>query len=296
MGTSLEELEQLVAGPYACATASVQIAVQSCLELLGTRVDVIPVIMPVTSAPDTLAAVLRAGGHPLLLDIEEEHLQMDPAQLRDALEMLEEQSRVPVILFNRPFRAPVREELLEMVLDYPSIVDSRVVPHEQLTGLDICCTFNVFDLSTVCGAGALVIHKFPEQVDQLKMVRSGPMGLDGALPELLADKALDVVTNFQEVREHYWEEVEKFIGTDYEVMGPSTEPGVMWVKVDNARRTGATLKSYGIEAAIGLAPLYDIEEVKRRYQEEPEYPVTKALENSFVCFNYEDIEKALKVL
>jgi hypothetical protein len=296
MGTSLEELEQLVAGPYACATASVQIAVQSCLELLGTRVDVIPVIMPVTSAPDTLAAVLRAGGHPLLLDIEEEHLQLDPAQLRDALEMLEEQKRVPVILFNRPFRAPVREELLEMVLDYPSIVDSRVVPHEKLTGLDICCTFNVFDLSTVCEAGALIIHKFPEQVDQLKMVRSGPMGLDGALPEMLAKEAVYVHGCWQNTRKHYWGEVEKFIGTEHQVMGPSTEPGVVWLKVDNARRTAATLKSYGVEAVLGLAPLYDLEEVKRRYREEPEYPVTKALENSFVCFNYEDIDKALKVL
>lgn len=296
MGTNLEELEQLVAGPYACATASVQIAVQSCLELLGARVDVIPVIMPVTSAPDTLSAVLRAGGHPLLLDIEEEYLQMDPAQLRDALDMLEEQNRVPVILFNRPFRMPVREELLELVLDYPSIVDSRVVPSEQLSGPDISCTFNVFDLSTVCGAGALVIHKFPEQVDQLKMVRSGPMGLDGALPEMLAEEAVHVQSYWQTTREHYWGEVEKFIGTEHQIMGPSTEPGVVWLKVDNARRTGATLKSYGIEAAIGLAPLYDIEEVKRRYQEEPEYPVTKALENSFVCFNYEDIDKALKVL
>ena len=296
MGTSLEELEQLVAGPYACATASVQIAVQSCLELLGTRVDVIPVVMPVTSAPDTLAAVLRAGGHPLLLDIEEEHLQMDPAQLKDALEMLEEQKRVPVILFNRPFRMPVREELLEIVADYPSVSDARVVPGEFLSGPDIACTFNVFDLSTVCGAGALTIHGFPEQVDQLKLVRSGPMGLDGALPEMLAEEAVHVHSYWQITRKHYWEEVEKFQGTEHHVMGPSTEPGVVWLKVDNARRTAATLKSYDIEAVIGLAPLYEIEEVKCRYQEEPEYPVTKALENSFVCFNYEDIEKALKVL
>lgn len=296
MGTYLEELEELVAGPYSCATASVQIAVQSCLELLGTRVDVIPVIMPVTSAPDTLSAVLRAGGHPLLLDIEDEYLQMDLEQLRDALEMLEEQNRVPVILFNQPFRMPVRKELLELVLDYPSIVDSRIVPHEQLSGPDIPCTFNVFDLSIVCGAGGLIIHKFPEQVDQLKMVRSGPMGLDGALPEMLAEEAADAQSYWQTTREYYWGEVEKFIGTEHQVMGPSTEPGVVWLRVDNARRTAVTLKSYGVEAVLGLAPLYNIEEVKRRYREEPEYPVTKALENSFVCFNYRDIDKALKVL
>ena len=294
MGTYSEELEWHVAGPYACATSSVQIAVQSCLELLGTRVDVIPVIMPVTSAPDTLSAVLRAGGHPLLLDIEEEHLQMDPAQLADALGMLEEQKRVPVILFNRPFRMPVREVLLELVADYPSIVDSRVIPHEHLSGPDIPCTFNVFDLAPVCGAGAVTIHAFPEQMKQLKIVRDGPMGLAGTLPELLAEKALTEIKSID--REAYWAEVEKFQGTEHHVMGPSTEPGVVWLKVDNARRKAATLKSYGVEAVVGLAPLYELEEVRRRYQEEPEYPVTKALENSFVCFNYKDIDKALKVL
>lgn len=221
---------------------------------------------------------------------------MDPAQLADSLEMLEEQNRVPVVLFNRPFRMPVREVLLELVADYPSIVDSRVIPHENLSGPDIPCTFNVFDLSTICGAGALTIHGFPEQVEQLKLVRSGPMGLAGDLPELLAEKAVNSMLNYPIVQKEYWEEVEKFIGTEHQVMGPSTEPGVVWLKVDNARRKVATLKSYSVEAVVGLAPLYELEEVRRRYQEEPEYPITKALENSFVCFNWKDIDKALKVL
>jgi dTDP-4-amino-4,6-dideoxygalactose transaminase len=267
----LTALEKLIAPSYSCATSSVQVALQACLELLGTRTEIIPVIMPVTSAPDTLSAVLRSGAHPLLLDVDEETLQMDAEQLNDSLRLVTEQDKVPVVLFNRPFGNPIRPELLEMIQDLPSIVDSRLVPRTDLGEDDLCCTFNIFDLTPLCGAGGFVIHGFSKQVKQIKQVATGVMGLGGALPELLAKKAVT------------------------EIKLDCIEP-LEWVKVPNARRAVATLAAEGIEAVVAVFPLYKLEEVKRRYSEEPEYPIAEKVENSYICVSSKALTKVNKVL
>lgn len=267
----LTALEKLIAPKYSCATASVQVAVQSCLELLGTRTDDTAVIMPVTSAPDTLSAVLRSGSYPLLLDIDEETLQMDVEQLSESLSLMEEEEKVPVVLFNRPFGNPIRPELLEMVQDLPSIMDSRLVPHKDLGEDDLCCTFNIFDLTPLCGAGGFIIHGYAMQVKQLKQVASGVMGLGGGLPELLAEKAV------------------------IEIKLDCIEP-LEWVKVPNSRRAVATLASHNIEAVVGVFPLFKLEEVKRRYSEEPEYPIAEKVENSYICVSSKALTKVNKIL
>lgn len=276
-------LELYIAGKHTCATNTVQTAVQVCLELLGTCVDVVPVIMPVTAPPDTMAAVLRSGAHPLLLDIEEETLQIDPEQLRDAIDMLAEEERVPIVLLNRPFGQPVRPDILEAIADLPSICDSRLVPHPELEEDDLPCSFNIFDLTPICGSGAIIVHPFVTQVGQLKEVRSGSMGLSGALSEQQAKHAHAVLKSFPLQIKLYKETLNQLMAYGLEVMGPSKWPSPMWIKVSNARLVAAHLASYDIISVVGLYPLYDLEEVKRRYVEEPEYPVAEKLENSFVC-------------
>lgn len=279
----LSALEMYIAGKHTCATNTVQTAVQACLELLGTRTDVVPVILPVTAPPDTLAAVLRSGAHPLLLDIEEETLQLDPEQLKDAIDMLEEDERVPIVLLNRPFGQPVRPELLEAVADLPSICDSRLLPHPELEEDDLPCSFNIFDLTPICGSGAVIVHPFVTQVQHLKEVRNGSMGLSGALSEQQAKHALAVLKSFPLQVKLYEESLNQLMAYGLEVMGPSKWPAPLWLKVPNARLVVAHLASYGIDSAVGLSPLYNLEEVKRRYKEDPEYPVAEMLENSFVC-------------
>lgn len=267
----LTTLEDMIAPKHSCATSSVQIAVQACLELLGTRTDVIPLILPVTAAPDTLSAVLRSGAHPLLLDIEEHTLQMDVGLLKEAIDLLAQEDKVPVVLFNRPFGDPIRPELLELVQDCPSIVDSRLVPHEDLGVDDLCCTFNIFDMTPLCGSGGFIIHKFPPQVRQLKQVVSGFLGLGGLLPELTAEY---VVT---------------------ELKHGIPEP-LDWVKVPNARRAVATLAAEGIEAVVAVFPLHNLDEVRRRYTEEPEYPVAEKVENTYICVSSKALSRVNRIL
>jgi dTDP-4-amino-4,6-dideoxygalactose transaminase len=279
----LSALEMYIAGKHTCATNTVQTAVQACLELLGTRTDVVPVIMPVTAPPDTLAAVLRSGAHPLLLDIEEETLQVDPEQLRDAISMLAEEERVPIVLLNRPFGQPVLPELLEAIADLPSVCDSRLIPHSELEEDDLPCSFSIFDLTPICGSGAIIVHPFVTQVKQLKEVRNGPMGLSGALSEQQAKHAVAVLKSFPLQVKLYEESLNQLMSYGLDVMGPSKWPAPLWLKVPNARLIVAHLASYGIASAVGLYPLYGLEEVRRRYTEEPEYPVAEKLENSFVC-------------
>lgn len=280
---NLSYLEDFIAPDFTCATDSVQTAIQSCLELLGARAAPIPVILPVTSAPDTLSAVLRSGAHPLLLDIEEETLQMDPEQLKEAIELVSKEEQVPVVLFNRPFGLPIRPELLEQVLDLPSICDSRVVPHKDLGLDDMQCAFNVFDLAPLCGGGAAIIHPFPAQVKHLKAVRSGVMGLSGALSETQAEMASGKLLSYEHDINVYREVVNQLMSYGLETMTPAQWPAPLWVKVSNAKRTVAHLLSYGIQAVVSLCPLHILDEVKRRYVEEPEYPVAAELQNRFIC-------------
>jgi len=206
-----------------------------------------------------------------LLDVDEETLQMDVDQLKDALSLMAEGEKVPVVLFNRPFGNPIRPELLELVQDLPSIMDSRLVPRKDLGEDDLCCTFNIFDLTPLCGAGGFIIHGYAKQVKQLKQVATGVMGLGGILPELLAEKAVT------------------------EIKLDTIEP-LEWVKVTNDRRAAATLASYDIEAVIAVFPLYKLDEVKRRYSEEPEYPIAEKVENSYICVSSKALTEVNKVL
>lgn len=285
----LTELENLIAGEYACVTNTTQTAIQACLELMGTRSSVIPVILPVTAPPDTIAGVLRAGAHPLLLDIDENTLQIDPAQLRDVLVMLKEaeEEKVPVVLFNKPFGLPISDDLLVQVQDLPTVCDSRQIPHANLEVEDLQCAFNIFSLTAICGAGAVVIHSFPAQVSQLKAVRSGPMGLAGALSEQQAKHVHAVLKSYHSDLKLYGRVIESMhkyaSAINIEVMPISKGPAPMWLKVPNARKIVAHLASYDIEAAVGLYPLHNLDEIRRRYVEEPEYPVAESLENRFVC-------------
>jgi dTDP-4-amino-4,6-dideoxygalactose transaminase len=289
----LAALEAYIAKGHSCATNSVQTAVQACLELLGTRSSIVPVILPVTAPPDTLAGVLRAGAHPLLLDIDEDSLQLDPAQLRDAIATLAEEDKVPIVLFNRPFGSPVSPDLLVQVDELCTICDSRLVPHPDMVEEDLPAVFNIFDLTPICGNGAVVVHAFPKQVAQLRAVRNGPLGLGGALSEPQARNVLAHLKSYPLEVSLYKSVVCSFLEEPEapEHLLHSKWPAPLWFRVPNARKAVAQLASYGIEAAVGLTPLYILEEVKSRYQEEPEYPVADKLQNSFVCVpTHQDVQ------
>lgn len=279
---NLVKLENSLAEGHTCAFNTVQSAVQATLELLGTRVDPIPVVMPVTSAPDTMSAVLRAGAHPILLDINENDFQMDAGQLAEVLEYFQEQDRVPIGLLNRPFGRVVRPDLLELVNDIPSILDARMVPHPDLGEDDVPCAFNIFSLDPICGQGGVVIHGFKHQVVTLKHIRSGSMGLNAHLPEAQAKHALAVLKDFSTELKLY-EEVCARYSEELDVVGTGSWPGPVWVRVKNVKNTQMNLLDVGVRTAVAPYALYELDEIRRRYAETPEYPVAAKVQGSCIA-------------
>ena len=267
-------LEDYTCAEFGCSFNSVQSATQACLELLGARSAPLPVIMSVTAPPDTLSGVLRAGGHPLLLDIDEDTLQIDEKALKETIAILEEENNIPLVLLTRPLGKPISDSMLEIIKEQPSILDARLLPHPDLSVDDLTCTFNIFDLTPVCGTGALVIHRFLKQIEQLKHVRSGPMGLGASLPELDA----------------------KFALKELKALGDrATKSPISWFKVEDADEAVKLLNSNDIESAKAVVPLYILSEVKRRFQEEPEYPVAEKMSNKYICVSSdEDVVEEVK--
>lgn len=266
-------------GPTAVAFNTYQGAMSAILEVLGSRSAIIPVVMAITAAPDTLAAVLRAGGDPILLDIHPQTLQIDPEMLREVLTEV----KVAVVILARPGGQPVDPALLELTKDLPTILDSRLLPRQHVAE-DCVCTFSVFDLSAVIGAGGIVIHKFQEQVNDLKKVRNGLLGLSGNLNSILAAYALKQLKtdpelharqfNQEVVVSHYANLLKEKIVVPYT---DSPEWPYFIVRVENADTVVAHLHSQGITAMKPVFPLHLLSDVNRRWMEKPEYPVAESL-------------------
>ena len=281
-GESARELEELLGGDSAITVSTTQLAIQICLELLGARTHMIPCILPVNAPPDVLAAVMRAGAQPILMDINGGTLQMDTEKLQIALEELESAA----VILTRPGGLPVSEELLELVQDCPTIVDTRLMPKQDLdVEIDLCGTFNVFDLTQACGTGAVIKHKYKKQQKMLRTMRNGVMGHSGSLPVLLARKVLDYLKVVDNLREYYVTGVETLRSelSRYASRGiipwqaSPTGPTPLLVFVPNAKRVVRQLRSHDIEAVQASFPLHLLDEVRQRFQNTPEYPVAEAV-------------------
>lgn len=272
-------------GPSAVAFNTYQNAISAILEVLGSRAHLIPVILPITASPDTISAVLRGGGDPILLDIRPQTLQIDPVVLAEVLAEV----KAAVVILTRPGGQDVDPELLKIVGDLPTILDSRLPPHEDIEP-NLCCTFNVFDLAPLVGTGAMVFHKFSQQVRELKMVRAGVLGLAANLNDALAaytmkrlatDPSLGVRRGQQAiVAKRYMELLhEKYVYP----FDQSPEWPYFIVRVDNADRAVAHLHSHGVAITKPVFPLHMLSEVNRRWVEKPSYPVAEGLAKKLVA-------------
>lgn len=271
-------------GPAAVVFGSYQSAISSILEVLGSRTHLIPVVMPITASPDTVAATLRAGGDPLLLDILPQTLQMNPDELRAVLSEVQ----AAVVILSRPAGQPIDADLLAACGDCPTILDSRLPPHEALMA-ENTCTFSVFDLGPIVGSGAVVVHKFADQVRELKMVRNGLLGLAANLNDLLSACALK---RFNEdpglckrrlaqgqVAHTYMSLLKEKLVLPF---NDSPEWPYFVVRVDNADKVIAHLNSE-VELVKPIFPLHMLSDVNRRWVEKPEYPVAEDLWRKLVA-------------
>jgi len=264
-------------GPSAVTFNSYQNALTAIVEVLGFRV---PVVMPVTASPDALAAVLRGGGEPILLDICPDTLQMDPQMLREVLDEI----KAAAVILTRPGGQPVDPALHAITHDVPTILDSRLPAHTRVAA-DCCCTFNVFNLPDV---GALVIHKFSQQVTELKRIRSGVLGLSAEIVSKLDEIGCKRLAEDQQQTQRtplaaaqvYME----LLGEKYAYpFSESPEWPYFIVAVDNADRVVAHLHSHGIIATKPVMPLHMLSEINSRWVEKPSYPTAEYLAKKLVA-------------
>lgn len=299
---NVEALESGLAKGYCVAFNNTQNAIQACLELMGTREKGLAVIMSVASSPDEIAAVMRSGANPILLDIEEEYLQIDPKLLSEILPALEEDEIVPIMLLNKPVGDVVNPALLALIQNFPSIGVYRGFVDQEMTEEHFQCAFNIMDLTDMAGAGAIVFHPYQEQIKHLKLVRSGIMGLNSNMPETLAMSINEMLDTERDLNQEAYDEiVKKYEDSNLEVMPFTKFPSVIWVKVKDAKLTAAQLKSFGIDAQLAMLPLYDIPEIRKRWPEEPDYPTAEKLKNSFICvpshiWAVEHTDKIIKII
>ncbi len=164
---------------------SVQNAVQACMELLGSRTHEIVAVIPVTTPIEVLSGIMRSGSLPIILDLDEDTLQIAHSQLCEVLEELKEGV---VMVLPRRLGKDLQEPLRGVIKDYPLIVINEFtpMPQDQHSG-----DFNIYPLEPWVGCGAVIRSKFDEQIADLKVIRSGALGLGAELPDSLVLKARD---------------------------------------------------------------------------------------------------------
>lgn len=283
--TQIEMLEKecsLAGYPGSAITFSTyHAAVSAVLEVLGSRGHMVPVVMSITTAPEVLSGVLRAGGDPILLDIQESTLQMDPGLLQMVLKEL----GAAVVLLSRPGGQPVDPDLLSQVADLPTILDSGLQAKADLNAESIC-TFNLFDLSSYCEVGALLTHKHEVQQKELRSVRNGVLGLSANLPVCLASTARSkiVFSNTNRSRSTDLVTASRYIELlgDRAKFTSSPEWPNFIVKVDNANKAIVHLADL-VEVKKPVFPLHYMQTIAKRWAEQPSYPVAETLHGQFVA-------------
>lgn len=270
--TQVARLEKFF-GPCAVVFNTSQNAVAAIMETLGSRTNAVPVVLPVTAAPDTIAGVLRGGGNPILLDIDPGTLQIAPEMLQMVLDEIE----TAVVVLTRPGGLQVDPRLVEMTKELPTILDTKLLPHEEL--VEEPATFVLYDFGTIAGDGALLIHRFKDQISDLRRVRSGVLGLAANMNALTAEKILKEYKS--DLRASYDAFQRRAAEAYTKAFGRTWYTGIEWpyfiAAVDNADRVVAHLHSHGFEAMKPVFPLHFLSEMHMRWTEQPSYPVAEEL-------------------
>lgn len=268
--------------PSAVEVNSYQLAVQLCLELLGSRVNTIPVVLSVTSSPQTISAVLRSGAQPFLIDIESS-LQMSTANL---VEVLTETDGQAVVLLDTPGGMTPHPSLLKTIEGLPVVWATQ---HHSVPKGDFKADFTVLDLDQVCGGGGLILSSWKEQVNELKLLRSGELGHSGEMSFYQKSALVENKHLLDDTRERVvgksacdlYNELLREAGHTESVLlsGHRAYYSAQLVKVPDASKCVAHLHSYGIEAKRASYPLYHLSQLKERWMSNPSYPTAHDLDN-----------------
>ncbi len=277
----LRQFEQHMAGGIAFSSS--QAAITACLEILGSRLQPISVIMPVNVAYDTLMGVIRSSARPIICDIDEWTFQADAKQVSEALQECPE----AVVLLTRPGGMPVAPALLEAVQDVPTICDARMLPVET----EMKCTFNVYDISVMVGEGAVLFVKDEVQIKDLKQVRADSKS---ELSEVCAALAYKRQPQMQGLPN----------GSAYaELLKNTSKSGIMGfagdtplptylIKVPDAKLILTHFAQKGMKLSYGSIPVYKYPIARQRWRQEPNYPIAEKVHSRLMLLpNNEGVKR-----
>lgn len=272
-------------GRRACAFANVQGAVSTCLELLGARAAVTPIILPVTAGIHTAAGVLRSGGQPVLIDIDPETYQMDPEILAEAIEAFSES----VVVLTRPFGLAIDPRLNHLLQDHPYIVVDDV--NLPAVDEDTFGVFDIYSLAAAYGGGAVAFTPYARQAEQLRVAKSGALGTGAGMSRVqsLALRGYGDTYAYRKARgmaiRGLYEDALENAGLEDIIIrseGGEDMPFSFPIRVPSAQQVVAFFGIEGIEIALGLYPLHFTDEIRERYTEEPSYEVAEGLADGVV--------------
>lgn len=256
-----------------------QLALQIVLEALGSRTLDLVACMSVTSSPEALAAVLRAGAQPLLLDINTSTLQMDLESLKEIVPKLEN----VVVITSYPTDQGIRDFLVEN--EIIEICDTRMVPNVS-ESMKPKAHIEIWDLAPYILTGAVIFTDFPDLKEALIEIRSGILGHGAHLTtsQLWSLSSFSAITSWPKLCNIY-REYKLFgdvVNTDqrFKVILSGRYPLAI---VKDATKTIKDLSAKGIEAKLGCYPLFAFPDILARWADSPDYPGAYEMQNKVVA-------------
>lgn len=286
---NVQKLEQYL-GDDAIVADSYQTCVQMVCEVLGSRQYAIPVILPVTASAQTLAGVYWAGATPVILDVDETlHVKQDA--LQEALDGL----GGAVVVIERVGCYDVPPALLEAAKGVPTIVCTRWPPHGRATEdeLNLCGSFNVFDMTEVAGSGGVIYHKYDKQKQQLYTLRDSVLGHNAGMSDELAYDAYKKLNASSQARKYtyrrivrsFTEELQKYEQTAIIPWSPAKLAGPLFFTVPDVLYMQAHLKHNGYPSRPAVLPLHRINAVAQKFPDSDKirYPNADKLFNRIIA-------------
>lgn len=263
-----------------------QTAIEASIEMLGARVSALPIILPVTASLYTATAALRAGGQPILIDIDASTHQMNASDLELALNTLQE----CVVVLTKPYGLDVNPKLLELTQNHVTVVVDDITcppPSHSPVG-----TFDVFSLHARFD-GAVVFSKYKKQVEDLKIVRSGTLGHHAEM-----SRGQSMLLRGYDREQEIWKMQCQAVCAKYvaalerEGLGDIILSKDLWasfpIKINSAQQLSSILSLSGVQVATGIVPLHFIPEIRQRYKEEPSYPIAESLADKVILLPVHD--------
>jgi dTDP-4-amino-4,6-dideoxygalactose transaminase len=164
------------------------------------------------------------------------------------------------------------------------------VAHPDLPESELIGTCNIYDLGPLIGEGAVVLERHTDLNNTLRNIRSGMLGLSGALTPYAAcqlkAQLTQVERGYQERRQmlsEYNRLLSEYGLCDRMHFNHSDFPHYVLLKCENPRRVITYLEQYGIPAMHGVYGLHHFPAIKERYVDVPVYPNADAAQEQLVA-------------